>query len=73
MLMQHLLCTGDTGFLTYNWYQKMEDPQPNFSVQRKCKDWRQLTDFRDRNAVNQEKWLAYRKPADAKELPYAEI
>ena len=67
MLMQHLLCTADTGMLTYRWMEDSEDPEPDMSVNRKCKDWRQLVDYRDERAVNLEKYLAYQKPSSAVE------
>jgi hypothetical protein len=62
ILMQHLLCTADTGFYTYNWYADMKWPQPDFSVQRQCKDWRQLVEYRDAYAVDQSLFEAYEKP-----------
>lgn len=62
MLMQHLLCTADTGFYTYKWYEGMEWPQPDFSVQRQCKNWRQIVQYRDAYAVPQKLFEAYKKP-----------
>lgn len=66
--MEHLLCTGDTGYLTYNWYRGMDSPQPNFSVNRQCKDWRQLVEHRDRYALPEEMKENYLKPEGVVEL-----
>lgn len=61
MLMQHLLCTGDTGMLTYKWVEENDRPFPDFSVNRKCKDWRQIAEFRDAHGVDVDMYEAYTK------------
>lgn len=63
MLMQHLLCTADTGFHTYNWYTDMTWPKPDSSVQRQRRDWQQLLEYRDAYAVDQVIFEAFQKPA----------
>lgn len=61
MLMQHLLCTGDTGVLTYNWIHENNYPFPDFGVNRKCKDWKQLIEYRDRYSVEDALYRNYTK------------
>lgn len=69
MLMQHMLCTADTGFLTYNWMEKWDHPWPDMSVHRQCKDWRLLEEYRDTYGVPDiDKYDNYIKPEGATEL-----
>lgn len=68
MLMQHLLCTGDTGFITFNWYDQAPNPQPDFSVDKKCRDWRQIVEYRNQHSVDLDKYAAWEKPPGVYEL-----
>ncbi|KAF7191497.1 hypothetical protein HII31_06999 [Pseudocercospora fuligena] len=72
MLMQHLLCTADTGMLTYKWMKGAENPHPDMSVNRKCKDWRQLVEYRDARKVDPSMYLEYERPDDAVEGEWPE-
>lgn len=42
VLRQQLLCTYSTGVTTYRWLRGQEIPQPDFSVQKQCKNLRQI-------------------------------
>lgn len=66
MLMQHLLCTADTGMITYEWVEDNEHPFPDFGVMRECRGWRQLVEWRDEKAVDLETYRAWRKPEGVK-------
>ncbi|KAI0386437.1 hypothetical protein F5Y04DRAFT_276044 [Hypomontagnella monticulosa] len=68
MLMEHLLCTADAGFLTYNWVEHESSPFPDMSVQRQCRDWHQLIDYRDAHGVNVTKYVEWTKPEGVTEL-----
>ncbi|KAK4508218.1 hypothetical protein PRZ48_001956 [Zasmidium cellare] len=68
MLMQHLLCTADAGFLTYDWMEDAEKPFPDMGVNRRCRDWKQLVEYRDRHGVDREMFEKYTKPKGAVEV-----
>ncbi|KAF2167514.1 hypothetical protein M409DRAFT_36594 [Zasmidium cellare ATCC 36951] len=72
MLMQHMLCTADAGMITYQWREGNEYPFPDFSVQRECRDWRQLVEWRDGHAVDLERYKEYRKPEGVEVVPWGE-
>lgn len=70
-MMQHLLCTGDAGFITFNWIKDMDLPQPDFGVEKQCRDWEQIVQYRDQHMVDFNKyktWVAQHKPADRVEI-----
>lgn len=69
ILMQHQLCHADAGLLTYNWLENGEYPFPDMSVNKKCRDWRQLIEYRDVHGVDREKYLKWKKPAGAHTIP----
>ncbi|KAF7186989.1 hypothetical protein HII31_11598 [Pseudocercospora fuligena] len=69
MLMQHLLCTADTGMITYQWKEDNAHPFPDFTVNRECKNWHQLAAYRDEKAVDLEKYMTYTKPDWVEEVP----
>ncbi|KAI1772281.1 hypothetical protein F4818DRAFT_454132 [Hypoxylon cercidicola] len=52
MLMEHLLCNADAGFMTYNWMEHELHPFPDMSVRKQCRDWHQLVEYRDAHGVN---------------------
>lgn len=68
IVMHHLLCTADTGFFTYSWIEGYTTPFPDFSVNRKCRDWTQLAKYRDDHAVDLDLYNAWKKPASANEI-----
>ncbi|POS70553.1 hypothetical protein DHEL01_v211054 [Diaporthe helianthi] len=72
MMMQHQLCHADAGLLTYNWVEYEEHPFPDMSVHKKCRDWRQLVEYRDAHAVDVEKYVRWKKPAEAHTIPQEE-
>lgn len=70
-LMKHLLCASDAGILTFNWYKDMRLPQPDFAVDKQCRNWKQLIQYRDQHGVDMEKyieWVDNFKPTDILEL-----
>lgn len=72
MLMQNLLCHADAGFLTYNWVEHESHPFPDMSVQKQCRDWRQLVDYRDEHGVNLTKYIEWVKPDGLQQLKQPE-
>lgn len=68
MLMQHLLCTADTGLITYQWREDNQHPFPDFSVNRVCRDWTQLAEYRDAHAVDLKTYVNYTKPEGVKAI-----
>ncbi|KAI5866150.1 hypothetical protein GGS23DRAFT_594292 [Durotheca rogersii] len=70
MLMEHILCNADAGFITFNWMEHESTPSPDMSVRRKCRDWRQLVDYEKAYRLKDdvEKWLRWRKPEEATAL-----
>ncbi|KAI2472892.1 hypothetical protein F4781DRAFT_427984 [Annulohypoxylon bovei var. microspora] len=68
MMMEHLLCNADAGFLTYNWMEHEKHPFPDMSVQKQCRDWRQLAEYRDAHGVNETLYLNWKKPEGITQL-----
>ncbi|KAI1098230.1 hypothetical protein F4804DRAFT_132908 [Jackrogersella minutella] len=68
MMMEHLLCNADAGFLTYNWVEHEKYPFPDMSVRKQCRDWTQLVEYRDSHAVNESLYLNWAKPEGITQL-----
>ncbi|KAI1211437.1 uncharacterized protein F4807DRAFT_466691 [Annulohypoxylon truncatum] len=68
MMMEHMLCNADAGFLTYNWMEHEKYPFPDMSVQKQCRDWRQLVEYRDAHGVNETLYVNWKKPEGITQL-----
>ncbi|KAI1457008.1 hypothetical protein F4805DRAFT_203833 [Annulohypoxylon moriforme] len=68
MMMEHTLCNADAGFLTYNWMEHEKYPFPDMSVQKQCRDWHRLVEYRDAHGVNETLYLNWKKPEGVTQL-----
>ncbi|KAJ5266887.1 hypothetical protein N7478_009695 [Penicillium angulare] len=65
ILLQNLQCNANTEVLTLNWVEDRQPPWPDFSVNRKCRNFNALKDWQHENAVDPEKFDAMPVPSDA--------
>ncbi|KAF3384622.1 hypothetical protein F1880_002188 [Penicillium rolfsii] len=65
ILLQNLQCNANTEVLTLDWVDDRQAPWPDFSVNRKCRDFNALRDWQRENAVDADKFDAMPVPADA--------
>ncbi|KAF7181872.1 hypothetical protein CNMCM7691_001169 [Aspergillus felis] len=56
ILLQNIQCNANTEFLTLNWVEDRQAPWPDFSVNRKCRDFNALVDWQRNNAVDADKF-----------------
>ncbi|RAK73206.1 oxidase ustYa family protein [Aspergillus fijiensis CBS 313.89] len=65
ILLQNLQCNANTEVLTLDWVEDRHAPWPDFSVNRKCRDFNALLDWQHDNAVDTAKFDAMPLPKDA--------
>ncbi|MCJ1312252.1 hypothetical protein MMC25_005926 [Agyrium rufum] len=68
ILVQNIMCHADAGIHTYNWMDTQPQPFPDFSVNRKCRDFEQLRVYRDMHTVDMEKYKSMPKPKGVKQV-----
>ncbi|KAK0119402.1 hypothetical protein ONS95_010854 [Cadophora gregata] len=69
ILMQNIMCNANTDLITLQWMEKQDNPFPDFSINHQCRDFNVLADWRDKNAVDMNKWDKMKKPVGVKEVP----
>lgn len=69
IIAQNVMCHADAGIHTYNWMDTQRQPFPDFSVNRKCRDWDALMAWRDERVVDMEKYRRMQKPKGVKQVP----
>jgi len=69
VLRQHIMCTGDTNVVTYNWVEGLNTPWPNFDVQRTCKKFGSIQQWARENEVTLKVGSHVTKTADVVEEP----
>lgn len=70
MLAQDIMCHADADLVTYNWVDSQSSPFPDFSINRKCRDFRTLFEFVDERSVDSDKYeRLMKKPKDAQQIP----
>ncbi|KAL4783505.1 hypothetical protein BJX76DRAFT_357889 [Aspergillus varians] len=65
ILLQNLQCNANTEVLTLAWVEDRHPPWPDFSVNRKCRDFQALVDWQRDNAVDYDKFDKMPLPKDA--------
>ncbi|KAJ5928241.1 hypothetical protein N7466_007197 [Penicillium verhagenii] len=65
ILLQNLQCNANTEVLTLAWVEDRRAPWPDFSVNRKCRDFNALVDWQHNNAVDADKFDAMPVPKNA--------
>ena len=70
MLAQDLICHADAELITYQWRDTQPIPFPDFGINRQCRDFEPLFEYRDEHIVDMTKFNANRKkPKEDKVLP----
>ena len=69
ILMQTIMCHADTEIFTLQWMETQTYPFPDFSLNRKCKNFGAFIEFRDKNGVDLDKWIRMVKPAGVNQVP----
>lgn len=64
MLLQTLMCNADTEMLTTTWIEGEDYPYPDFNINKKCKSFDAIVQWRDQHAEPLEKIKGLRKPYD---------
>ncbi|KAH8150987.1 uncharacterized protein LAJ45_05170 [Morchella importuna] len=62
IILQHLMCTASTDIVTQAWVEGQTHPFPDFSINRKCRDFNAILEWQDKNVVDLDKFKALRKP-----------
>ena len=52
IILQSLMCHADASMTTMTWLQTQERPFPDFSINKKCRDFGALVRWRDENALD---------------------
>ncbi|OAL45750.1 tat pathway signal sequence, partial [Pyrenochaeta sp. DS3sAY3a] len=65
ILLQELTCTPSMNVITHNWVETQDFPFPDFAINKKCVDHKQLLQWESRNSLSDEQWkeMARRGPA----------
>jgi hypothetical protein len=71
ILLQDLMCYADTSPVTYTWVKDNREPYPDFAVNRQCRDFEALVQWREEHMIPniQEKGKDYTVPPNAPERP----
>lgn len=71
MLYQNAMCAGSTEVITYNWLEGQRFPDPDFSINKVCRNGETLLQFQREHMVENliEARKAMKRPDDAVVLP----
>jgi hypothetical protein len=69
MLMQNIMCAGNTDVLTFNWMETQKWPFPDFFVNHQCRDFDTIVRWQEENALPLMMGRNLTRPPDAKEIP----
>ncbi|PKY04377.1 hypothetical protein P168DRAFT_236385 [Aspergillus campestris IBT 28561] len=64
ILLQNIQCNANTEVLTLDWMEDYPRPFPDFSVNRKCRDFNAIVDWHYQNMVDKEKYNNMPVPQD---------
>jgi Mycotoxin biosynthesis protein UstYa len=64
-----MLCHADADIVTYDWRETQPHPYPDFSINRKCRNFNDVLAYRDAHRVSMSKYEAMEKPKDATTIP----
>ncbi|KAL4904340.1 hypothetical protein BDW74DRAFT_185646 [Aspergillus multicolor] len=65
ILLQNLQCNANTEVLTLAWVDGRREPWPDFSINRKCRDFGAIVKYIAENAVEREKFDKMERPEGA--------
>ncbi|KAK7182697.1 hypothetical protein DPSP01_009620 [Paraphaeosphaeria sporulosa] len=70
VLLEHLTCQPSLNVFTYYWMEGQPDPYPNFEINRKCQNHRDLLEWqREREVAPEFRELSFERPEGAKVRP----
>jgi hypothetical protein len=69
MLMQNIMCTGNTDVLTFNWMETQKWPFPDFFVNHQCRDFDAIVRWQEENALPLMMGRNITRPPGAREIP----
>ncbi|KAI0908128.1 hypothetical protein F4823DRAFT_600618 [Ustulina deusta] len=69
ILLENLMCHGDTELLTMNWIKEADYPFPDFSIKKQCRDFETLLDWQAERAVDMDQWMNMTKPSGVTVIP----
>jgi hypothetical protein len=64
-----MLCDADADVITYTWRDTQPHPYPDFSINRKCRNFDDLVAFRNKRRVDMKKYEAMKKSSNVHSLP----
>lgn len=70
ILLQSLQCNANTEVLTLSWMHNRTMPWPDFSLNRKCRDFDALVEWNKENSVDIYKFGNMTAPKNAYKWPY---
>ncbi|USW55921.1 Putative mycotoxin biosynthesis protein UstYa [Septoria linicola] len=57
ILLQTLTCKPSFDLITMNWVETQINPYPNFAINKKCVDYKQMKAWQTKNKLSKEQWL----------------
>ena len=66
MIRQRIMCTADTGLITFRWIEGKKGPEPDFNTEHQCRNIEATMDrTREMEASVPVDYIQWRKPDDA--------
>ncbi|KAK3180940.1 hypothetical protein K4F52_007754 [Lecanicillium sp. MT-2017a] len=73
VVLQDLMCSATADVITQPWVEGQAHPFPDFSINKKCRDFDAILDWHERTMINDTKRFAeLKKPDDFKAVPMSE-
>jgi hypothetical protein len=68
ILMQSIQCSGNTALVPMVWQETQTIPFPDFSINRQCRDFDTLVEWRKENTLDMDKYVEFvKKPEGVKQ------
>lgn len=64
LLLQNILCNANTDVYTHFWTDTLHHPFPDFNIHHQCRDFEAVRDWQNRHALDEEAFVALRRPDD---------
>ncbi|MCJ1309268.1 hypothetical protein MMC25_002927 [Agyrium rufum] len=69
ILYQNIRCNANTDVITYQWMEQQRWPFPDFSINKKCRNFDDVVRWRNEHGVDGEKYKLIPKPEGLKQVP----
>ncbi|KAI0475464.1 hypothetical protein GGR56DRAFT_666453 [Xylariaceae sp. FL0804] len=70
LIRQSLMCSFDTGLITYDWVRQHQNPTPNANAPHRCVDWDAAQAWLRERAVEVPEGFAWSQPEGQESLPW---